>query len=310
MPRVLVIGDSVSVGYFPWLQKDMEGQAILIHNQGNAGNSWSTMVSVDGYLQAVPNPDLVAWNNGLHDLTYYNKELGRNLDHTEVLQDYKSYLKAIGEQLLASGARVIFFTTTDIPPKEPSRHVDDLSAYNDAARAVMHELGIPVYDLGGFSQKLRDYHIDADQQNNVHYRPEGYQLLAQFAASSIRTELMYWRLNRLLDMFRGCDTANFATAVKQDVRANSIPLSLTGREASPGRDPGLLQASVAAAVRGQFTVLSILSTFPFNSDFMDGNISRFCLDRTFIFRMGVKPVFLARIDFYDNAGRFMPSTIR
>jgi acyl-CoA thioesterase-1 len=201
LPRVLVIGDSISMayvpgttkplGYFTWAQEYLKGQATLTHNDGNALSSEHTLENVDSYLKDTPHPDLITWNNGLHDLSTFDLASGRELGHIQAtIPEYQKNLRAIGKKLLASGARVIFFTTTDIPPKEAHRRAADLAAYNDAARVVMRGLGIPVYDLGGFSQKnLRGYHLNADQQNNVHYGPEGSQRLAQFVAAAIRTEL-------------------------------------------------------------------------------------------------------------------------
>ncbi|MCK4830540.1 hypothetical protein KA005_83250 [bacterium] len=35
-PRVLIIGDSISWGYFPYVKEALKEQAIIIHNEGNA----------------------------------------------------------------------------------------------------------------------------------------------------------------------------------------------------------------------------------------------------------------------------------
>jgi lysophospholipase L1-like esterase len=157
LPHVLVIGDSISIGiidkmtntqgYFLYSQQYLKGEAILTHNEGNAAYSAHTLHDVDRFLSVTPPPDLITWNNGLHDIS--DLDLGHRRAE---IPEYQNNLRAIGKKLLASGARVIFFTTTNVPPHEKHRREADVVAYNAAARAVMRELGIPVYDLGGLSE--------------------------------------------------------------------------------------------------------------------------------------------------------------
>ena len=132
----------------------------------------------------MPRPDLITWNNGLHDIS--TADLGH---HRTAIPQYQSNLRAIGKKLLASGARVIFFTTTNVPVHAKDRREADVLAYNDAARAVMRELGIPVYDLGGFSEGLTRHHLGNERQDDVHYHRRGNNRLAHFVAQAIRKEL-------------------------------------------------------------------------------------------------------------------------
>ena len=38
-PRILIIGDSISIGYTPYVKEHFEGQATVLHNPGNAGDT-------------------------------------------------------------------------------------------------------------------------------------------------------------------------------------------------------------------------------------------------------------------------------
>ena len=203
LPHVLVIGDSIScapiscssggignsismptTGYFTYAQKYLEGEAILTHNKGNATYSAYTLKNVDLYLSSKPLPVLITWNNGLHDISTH--DLGH---HRAEIPEYQNNLRAIGKKLLASGARVIFFTTTHVPVHAKYRRESDVIAYNYAARTLMNKLGIPVYYLGGFSVTLASYHLRNEQQDDVHYNEEGNKRLGDFVARAIRKEL-------------------------------------------------------------------------------------------------------------------------
>jgi lysophospholipase L1-like esterase len=192
---VLIIGDSISEGviheetnaqgYFLYAQQYLKGEAILTHNEGNAAYSAHTLQNIDHFLNTTPRPDLITWNNGLHDIS--DQDLGHRRAE---IPEYQNNLRAIGKKLLASGARVIFFTTTNVPPHEKHRREADVVVYNAAARVVMRELGIPVYDLGGLSETFPpQYHAGWEKQDNVHYHRKGSKRLAHFVAQAIRTEL-------------------------------------------------------------------------------------------------------------------------
>jgi len=57
LPRVLVIGDSISGGYIQEVTKSFDGKAVVFHNPGNAASSWNGLRNIDnwvdlkGYLQ-------------------------------------------------------------------------------------------------------------------------------------------------------------------------------------------------------------------------------------------------------------------
>ena len=187
LPHVLVIGDSISVptiGYFTYAQKYLEGEAILTHNKGSALYSAYTLRNLDLYLSIKPFPVFITWNNGLHDIS--TQDLGHRRAE---MPEYQNNLRAIAKKLLASGARVLFFTTTHVPVHAKYRSESDVIAYNYAARTLMDKLGIPVYYLGGFSVTLASYHLRNEQQDDVHYNEEGNKRLGDFVARAIRKEL-------------------------------------------------------------------------------------------------------------------------
>ena len=63
-PRVLIIGDSISLGYTPVVVSILKGQAEVIHNPGNAQHTGTGVERIDKWLQP-GDWDLIHFNWGL-----------------------------------------------------------------------------------------------------------------------------------------------------------------------------------------------------------------------------------------------------
>jgi len=90
-------------------------------------------------------------------------------------------------QLKATGAKLIWATTTPVPEGvSPPRKDSDVLAYNAIAAKIMEENKIAVNDLYGFAlPKL----TEVQQPANVHFTPQGSQVLARQVAASIESAL-------------------------------------------------------------------------------------------------------------------------
>ena len=49
-PKVLIIGDSISLGYTPFVVELLEAKATVVHNEGNAGPTQRGLESIDDWL--------------------------------------------------------------------------------------------------------------------------------------------------------------------------------------------------------------------------------------------------------------------
>jgi len=67
LPRVLLIGDSVSVGYTLAVRKELEGKANVHRPPSNCGSTKIGMRDLDKWL-GVGKWDVIHFNWGLHDL--------------------------------------------------------------------------------------------------------------------------------------------------------------------------------------------------------------------------------------------------
>ena len=198
LPQVLIIGDSISLGYTPVLQGMLDGQ-VDIKRPLNDGGGWINCEGTKRGVQMIDewlasgDFDLIHFNFGLHDLKHVHPETGRNSTNPahpqqSDIEEYEANLKAIVHKLKASGAKLIFATTTPYPDKPggPLRRADQPAKYNGVAVKIMEENGISINDLHAFVLPRMDELL---LPNNVHFRPAANLELAQVVARHIRKAL-------------------------------------------------------------------------------------------------------------------------
>ncbi len=183
LPRVLLIGDSISIGYTLPVRKLLEGKANLHRIPANGGPTTRGLARLDGWLGG-GHWDVIHFNFGLHDLKFM--DTGRQ---QVSLADYQANLEKIVNRLEMTGAKLIYATTTPVPHAEnlnPKRIPEDVVDYNRVALRVMAEHSIPIDDLYGFAlPRLARIQLPA----NVHYTEAGYEALAGQVAESIERAL-------------------------------------------------------------------------------------------------------------------------
>lgn len=187
LPNVLIIGDSISMGYTPPLAEILAGKAIVVHNKGNAAHSRNGLAQLDSWLGETK-WDVIHFNHGLHDIKYVDKngensKTKENASHQVPLDDYKKNMEAIVARLEKTGAKLIFATTTPYPEGvSPLRIPEDAVEYNAAAVEIMNKHGVAVNDLYAFvlpqMEKLQ-------QKKNVHFTDNGSKVLAEEVAKHI-----------------------------------------------------------------------------------------------------------------------------
>jgi lysophospholipase L1-like esterase len=196
--KVLILGDSISIGYTPFVREMLADTATVVRpmvaNGEKAENCAGTNYGkdqIERWLQLEGGAfDVIHFNFGLHDLKHVDPETGKNSNdpihpHQARLKNYTAQLRSIAQELQASGAQLIFATTTPVPKGDvrPFRDPEDVVKYNAAAWTVMSELGIPINDLYGFALLRLE---EIQQPANVHFTPEGSRLLAERVAQGVR----------------------------------------------------------------------------------------------------------------------------
>ena len=192
LPHVLLIGDSISIGYTQDVRKQLAGKANVWRPKANCGPTTRGLDAIDQWL-GDRKWDVIHFNFGLHDLKFMgpnNENLAdprNDTSHQQVpLEQYAANLKQLAERMKRAGATVIWCQTTPVPEGAKGRVVGDSKRYNDAAEKVMKEIGgIQVDRLYDFALK----HAEMQRQANVHYSAKGSAKLAEQVAKSVGTAL-------------------------------------------------------------------------------------------------------------------------
>jgi hypothetical protein len=176
LPRVLLIGDSITRAYYPEVEKHLEGKAYVARLSSSAFISDPVLLKQVEMVLGGYKFDVIHFNNGMH---------GWQHSETEYEQAFPKFLKTI--QKCAPDAKLIWADTT--PLKEsPVLQADDqtratderIAARNAIALKFMRAEGIPVDDLNTPMRGHPGYHSD-----NVHFNDQGVALQAAQVATHI-----------------------------------------------------------------------------------------------------------------------------
>jgi len=189
LPRVLLIGDSISIGYTLPVRKLLDGRANVHRIPANGGPTTRGLEQIDAWL-GDRDWDVIHFNWGLHDLKHIDSRGGL----TEVgngpvqvpIEAYRSNLATLVNRLQKTGATLIWCATTPVPQGARGRVPGDEVRYNAAAAEVMQKAGVEINDLYAFAlPKLAAIGKPAD----VHYTASGSAELATQVAGAIEAAL-------------------------------------------------------------------------------------------------------------------------
>lgn len=193
LPRVLIIGDSISIGYQLPLRDALKGKANVHRPAINCGPTTHGVEQIEQWL-ATDNSggkwDLIHFNFGLHDVRHFDDQ-GKGTDadkgHRQVSEaDYEKNLELLVVRMKKTGAKLIFALTTPVPANSAGRVPGDEVRYNEIALRVMQKHGVAIDDLYAFAlPRLAEIQMPA----NVHFKPEGSKQLADQVAASIMKAL-------------------------------------------------------------------------------------------------------------------------
>ena len=193
-PKILIVGDSISIGYTPFVKKHFLNNAVVLHNIGNAQHTGTGLLKIEEWLGDA-HWDIIQFNWGLWDLCYRHpdsKEYGNrdkiNGKPEYSITEYASNLESLVSMIKKkSNAKLIFVTTSYVPKDEPGRHESDVQKYNDAAKMVMKKHNITVNDI--YLESVDIHNIYGKGLKDVHYSPEGYKKLSELIIKFLETDI-------------------------------------------------------------------------------------------------------------------------
>ncbi len=142
MKKLLLLGDSIRLNYAPYVYRRLSDAAEVLSPEDNGRFAKYTLHELPGYLTTYGAPDVIHWNNGLWDLHHFD-----GAAPLTPLPEYLADLTRLARLLTATGARVLFATSTPLRPDNAEWDNAEIERYNAAATELMERLNIPVNDL-------------------------------------------------------------------------------------------------------------------------------------------------------------------
>ena len=184
----VLIGDSIRMGYQDHAARELADQVEIWVPEQNGGDSRNVLAHLDEWVLS-RKPDLVHVNCGLHDLKRAFGE-GQNVPLEEYGQNVRQILARIQNELVGI---VVWTQTTPVDEKLHHQHKGfdrfeaDVDAYNEVARSVAVDLGVPIDDL--FAVVEREGKARLLIPDGVHFTEEGSQALGRAVAACVREYL-------------------------------------------------------------------------------------------------------------------------
>jgi hypothetical protein len=183
MKKVLLIGDSIRLGYRSFVGELLKDEAVIHGPDENCRFSAYTLWNLDNWAPA-RDYDVIQWNNGQWDTCH----MADGQIHTP-LPRYIELQERIANILQSRTTCLIFATTTPVWPEQftaascHQRRNEDIISYNMAAKKLCVNMGIQINDLhAAIAVDVKRY-INEDM---VHLTEEGNRVCAEKVAELIR----------------------------------------------------------------------------------------------------------------------------
>ena len=262
LPKVVLIGDSIRLGYAPIVAERLKGKAVVVSSPDNGGDSANVLAHLEEWV-IQQKPDVVHFNCGLHDLKQSKKD---GLHQVEPAQYAENLRKLVARIREGTSAALLFANTTPIiDARHAKRGADfdrteaDVSRYNDAATAVMSDLKVVVNDLHWVvEQGGAETLLEAD---GTHYTPAGSERLAEAVADCVLRQLTIRYYRPLIRPASGPQAAEEyrKAAANRDAR---VPETYRGLKFGEFRVPGDAEAWKKERPSVSRTVVESLGDLP------------------------------------------------
>ncbi|MBT3381995.1 MAG: SGNH/GDSL hydrolase family protein [Lentisphaerae bacterium] len=181
LPRALLIGDSISIGYTLPTRALLAGKANVHRPPTNCGNTTTCLRNIETWL-GEGKWDVIHFNFGIHDIKCPKRD---GVNQTAI-ETYEANLRKIVARLKKTGAVLVWCSTTQSPEAVCGAPAVDFVTYNAVARKVMEESDVRINDLYAFSlPRLKEI----QKPVNSHFHAEGSKVLAGQVAEAVQAAL-------------------------------------------------------------------------------------------------------------------------
>lgn len=172
LPRVLLIGDSITRAYYREVEKRLEGRAFVARFTTSRSVGDPALIKEINAVLSQTKFDVIHFNNGMHGWGYSEKE-------------YETHFPEFVEAIRADApkARLVWASTT---PVRTARKLDELDARTERVKArnaiAARYVGvqkIPINDLFSLAK------VEHFSDDGVHFNAQGSALQAEHVAAAI-----------------------------------------------------------------------------------------------------------------------------
>lgn len=193
LPNILILGDSISIGYTPEVRRLLDGVADVFRPTTNCMYSSYGVLNVEEWV-GNREWDVIHFNHGIWDVhfmhdgvmvmnldEYAREEMTRRVTTEQYIQNLEKILSVLKQ----TDAVLIWATTT--PLISEGADTELLMGKNDlAARKLMEQRGVIIDDLGALATpNLKEWQLD----DGCHYNPLGCAELAKQVAGKLSVAL-------------------------------------------------------------------------------------------------------------------------
>ncbi|MFA6102119.1 MAG: GDSL-type esterase/lipase family protein [Victivallaceae bacterium] len=193
-PVVLLVGDSIRMGYAPLVKQKLANKAIVKWPEENCEDSGKILNNIGKYIEA-NKPDLIYINCGLHDI-----KSERGTDRKKIpLETYESNLNKIISLIKSKNIKILWASTTPVMEEAHNkiqsfdRLNKDIKQYNETANKVMLAQGIRVIDHYQVIEKADKQTVF--KKDGVHYTGQGSEILSAAVSQEIIKSLTDFKRN-------------------------------------------------------------------------------------------------------------------
>lgn len=185
-PTVVLVGDSIRMGYQPFVTEALDGEVEIWAPEENGGDSRNVLVHLDEWV-LVRAPRVVHINCGLHDLKKSFETGAPQVPLAEYEENVRGILMRLSD---LENTRVIWALTTPVDEKLHrankgfDRFEADVDAYNHCALSLCRDSGVEVNDLFSVVEGIGRSEIL--REDGVHFTEAGSRLLGGSVASCVR----------------------------------------------------------------------------------------------------------------------------
>lgn len=190
LPRILIIGDSISGGYRGTITAHFKGTANI--DYWLAGN-WNNLI--EGENSILERAYTGALSNGPYDVITFNIGLHSWIHPERSPEDkYIAQMTKLVEHIrkTAPKAKLIWVkttpTTTPVDGKPSTINLETTARiirFNAMTDGVMHTFGIPEVDLYGLCER----HLDTAAKDGIHWNGDAYRLMGEEISAAIAAVL-------------------------------------------------------------------------------------------------------------------------